>query len=413
MYRKILKNKNFRKMVFADVINRFGDSVDAIAFTWLTYDLSKSAAMSALVFAMNILPTALFQPILGPVAERCKKKPILILTDFVRGAMVLAVVLLLLTGTLRPWMLLVFTFAMNTVEALRVPCGTSFLVKLISEEEYDRCISFSKTACTAAQLAGTAAGGFLVAWKVSGAFFADALTFVISAVLISGIVFQEEIRREGEATLKRKLVQYRQDLTGGLRYMAGSKPFLLLILAAVLFNLESTFLNSLMAPYAAELFSGGGEVLSVLSFTLTSGMLIAMYFYPKISEKMSYKMQLLVPFLVFAAYYFSLLVLPALGAWRYVLLAVFTFGNGLTAGIFSNLLNVLFVKVVDQDYMVRATGVFNSAVTVAMPVISFLIAAIVKRVSLLTIFGFAGALGLICALFFTFWKVTDALPENL
>ena len=36
-YRDILSQKQFMKIIFADVISRFGDSIDAIAFTWLVY----------------------------------------------------------------------------------------------------------------------------------------------------------------------------------------------------------------------------------------------------------------------------------------------------------------------------------------------------------------------------------------
>ena len=57
MYRDILKNADYRKLLFADVISRFGDSVDAVAFTWLTYQFSHSASLSALTLAANRLPT--------------------------------------------------------------------------------------------------------------------------------------------------------------------------------------------------------------------------------------------------------------------------------------------------------------------------------------------------------------------
>ena len=60
MYRQILKNSDYRKLLFADVINRFGDSVDAVAFTWLTYQFSHSASLSALTLAANRLPTVIF-----------------------------------------------------------------------------------------------------------------------------------------------------------------------------------------------------------------------------------------------------------------------------------------------------------------------------------------------------------------
>ena len=58
---QVLKNTNFRKLFLANVINRFGDSVDSIAFTWLTYTMTKSASLSAIVFAANILPTVIVQ----------------------------------------------------------------------------------------------------------------------------------------------------------------------------------------------------------------------------------------------------------------------------------------------------------------------------------------------------------------
>ena len=74
MYKKFFLNKDFMKLTAANMINAFGDSVDGVAFTWLTYEISQSAALSAVVAALNILPTALFQPIAGPIAERCREK---------------------------------------------------------------------------------------------------------------------------------------------------------------------------------------------------------------------------------------------------------------------------------------------------------------------------------------------------
>ena len=46
MYRKFFQNRDFMKMTAANVINTFGDSVDGVAFTWLTYEISQSASLS-------------------------------------------------------------------------------------------------------------------------------------------------------------------------------------------------------------------------------------------------------------------------------------------------------------------------------------------------------------------------------
>lgn len=36
-FRSILKQKEYTKLMIANIINRFGDSIDAIALTWLIY----------------------------------------------------------------------------------------------------------------------------------------------------------------------------------------------------------------------------------------------------------------------------------------------------------------------------------------------------------------------------------------
>ena len=88
MYREILKNADYRKLFFANVINDFGDSVDAIAFTWLTYQFSQSASLSALTLAANRLPTVIFQPLFSPITDRLPKKPVMAACDFIRAALV-------------------------------------------------------------------------------------------------------------------------------------------------------------------------------------------------------------------------------------------------------------------------------------------------------------------------------------
>ena len=55
MYGEIIKEREYRKLIFATVINRFGDSVDAIAFTWLVYQITHSAAWSAIVYRLQLL----------------------------------------------------------------------------------------------------------------------------------------------------------------------------------------------------------------------------------------------------------------------------------------------------------------------------------------------------------------------
>ena len=39
----------------ANAINRFGDSIDAIAFSWLAYQITGSAVWLAMIYAFNAI----------------------------------------------------------------------------------------------------------------------------------------------------------------------------------------------------------------------------------------------------------------------------------------------------------------------------------------------------------------------
>ena len=64
-YKDVLTQREFLKMMIASLINRFGDSIDAVASTWIVYQLTNSAAWSALIFGINNLPTIVVTPFAG------------------------------------------------------------------------------------------------------------------------------------------------------------------------------------------------------------------------------------------------------------------------------------------------------------------------------------------------------------
>lgn len=84
-YKEVLKGRGYRKLFATTIINRFGDSIDAIAFTWLVYQVTHSGAWSAIIFALNILPNVIVQPFAGAAVERLDKKKVMVVTHILRG----------------------------------------------------------------------------------------------------------------------------------------------------------------------------------------------------------------------------------------------------------------------------------------------------------------------------------------
>ena len=144
MYRTLFQNRNYVKLLSANMINRLGDGIDSIAFTWLTYALTKNASLSAIVFAANVLPTVLFQPLAAPFVDRMQKQKVMVWSELLRGLSLSGFLLLFLTDFLQPWMFVAFTFLFNSIEAFRIPAGVSYLPKVLANEELDEGINFNQ-----------------------------------------------------------------------------------------------------------------------------------------------------------------------------------------------------------------------------------------------------------------------------
>lgn len=192
-YRTIMHHRCFMQNLIANLINRLGDSIDMIAFSWLVYALTDSAAWSAIVLGVNILPNILIQPIAGAIVEQQPKKRVMVLCDLGRGVLTGLIILLYINQLLYPWILLVITFMNNTLESFRNPAETGFIPRILPKEDYDFGLSLNQSSARIFELIGTGiAGVILSVGGIAGAVAIDMLTFFISAFLIATIPLQEE-----------------------------------------------------------------------------------------------------------------------------------------------------------------------------------------------------------------------------
>ena len=104
-YKAILKESGYRKLLISTMINRFGDSLDAVAFTWLVYQVTHSGVWSAIIFGMNILPNVIIQPFAGAIVERLDKKKVIVITHIMRGLLLVGFLAVYLSGTMNGWIM--------------------------------------------------------------------------------------------------------------------------------------------------------------------------------------------------------------------------------------------------------------------------------------------------------------------
>ena len=97
-YKQLLNEKNFLLNTFANIVSRFGDGIDTIAFSLLVYQITGSTLLVATLYAINGIPNIIFGMVSGVVCKYITDKKIMAICDFGRGACVTLVAVLFITG---------------------------------------------------------------------------------------------------------------------------------------------------------------------------------------------------------------------------------------------------------------------------------------------------------------------------
>lgn len=373
-YRALCAQSEYLKLIAANVVNRFGDSIDAIAISWLMYEITQSAALMALILGLNYLPTILLQPFTGALVERMSKKRVMIVFDLARGAVVLAGMLLYETGALTPMLLTAMMLLISTLEAFRSPAGTAIVPKLLPEPMYKIGTALNQTASRVTELIGLAlAGGVIALFGCGGALLIDAATFFLSAGII-GLIRVYEERSSKAPGVGAAMHDFRE----GFRLIRSSKALLSLLLIGALMNFMFVPLNTYAVPFIADYLDGGAEMLSVIQLVLVGFLGVGSVTAPHI-RRFSGKTQLIVfgllqgaALCLFAAG--GTLPLPALR----IALVVFSCAMlGFGAGVINVVYSAAFLRLVPADFMARLSGLSTAILVSSLPAGNFLCSALV------------------------------------
>ena len=409
MYGEIIKEREYRKLIFATVINRFGDSVDAIAFTWLVYQITHSAAWSAIVFALNTLPNVVVQPFAGAIVEKMDKKHVIVATHLLRAVIITLFALLYRAGLVNALVMAIFTLVITTVESFNLPATSAFTIQVVKKEHMTCGMSLNSMLSRAASLAGTGAAGVIIATAgASTAMIIDVATFAVAAVFIGAMkAGRAAINDETQDDTTQLKAHEVASLTGktenkkeqskleffldGFRYVANSRVICNYGLLAVALNFMLIPINALQAPIASEIFKMGGEILSIAGAFAAIGGIAGSAFVPVLSQKLSpLKMIMLGTSLLGA----GMLGMACGGVFVgnniacSMDVAASFFIMMVAASIIGGTINIQFMKNADPKYIARAAAVMGACGEACMPVGSLLLSAVVTKVSIEAILVF-------------------------
>lgn len=213
-------------------------NMQMMARSWFMYELTGSAVMLGAVGLGSALPMLTVSLFGGVLADRIRKKSILVAGQLASALVALGIAVSITVGAISWIHLFAAALLQGLVMALMMPARQALIYELVGENTLMNAIALNAAAMNFIRLMAPAFAGFFIAlWSIEGVYYIMTVLYVIGFMLAVRLPFTGTDRlRENTAI---------QELTEGLRYIrhnADVLAILVLTLLATILSMPYMFL---------------------------------------------------------------------------------------------------------------------------------------------------------------------------
>jgi MFS family permease len=264
-----LGRRNYRLFVAGQFVSLLGTFTQSVAQAWLVYRLTASALWLGLAVVFQQVPIVFLASFGGSLADRHRRRTILIATQ--SAAMVLAFALagLVLGGDIRIAHVLVIAALSGVVSAVDIPTRQSFVVEMVGRDSLMAAVALNSTMSMCAASLGPALAGFGVeAFGEGWCFFANGASFL---AVIAGLLAMRDLPEPTVASTKEP---WATRVVAGFRFVRSHERIRVLLVLLAVTALVALPYATLMPVIASKVFAGDSVVLGVLTGATGLGALV-------------------------------------------------------------------------------------------------------------------------------------------
>ncbi len=238
--RRVLAQRDFKLLWIGQLTSILGDQFYMIAGPWLVLKLTGDPLALGLTAALGALPRAATMLVGGAITDRFSPRRIMLISDFLRLVLTTIMVILVLTGAIRVWMIYLFSLVFGLISGFFTPASSAIVPDLLPAGDLQAGNSIFQGSSQLVGFVGPALAGAvigLVPGKMTGigaALAIDAVSFIASVVTLwlmrGGSAAQ--VMQRAESAVGSAAESVWSSIQSGIRY-AVKDPFLRLIFIVI------------------------------------------------------------------------------------------------------------------------------------------------------------------------------------
>jgi MFS family permease len=241
----IFQNRSFTLLWIGQLVSSIGSALTTLAASILVYRLTGSTLSVGLMLIATAGPTVLIGLIAGVFVDRYDRKRIMLISDLLRGLLIALVPILIPLNIIWLYVIVALTSA---ITQFFDSAHASVLPEVASDEELSAANALMAISSVGSTMIGFAAAGLIVSnLSVEWAFYIDAISFGLSAILI--FLTRVPSLPDVENT---SIHAIGQNLQAGLRTVSSIPILRSLFIVVVPIFLVFGLQNTLLLPFAIE-----------------------------------------------------------------------------------------------------------------------------------------------------------------
>lgn len=269
-YVRLFRNRSFLALWLGQTVSFVGDYFYFLAIPIMVEKLTGSALQVGLSVIFSSLPMLLLGPIAGVFVDRWDRKRTMIVSDLLRGLLVL--VCLVVQSPEQVWIYYIVGFLMSCVSRFFFPAQNAVLPLIVTgEDDLLAANGLMQIVQTAGFLLGPALAGFSIGlWGAQVAFVVDSATYLISATaIVTMSVPGTKARQWGTGG---KLAGVWSEMHDGIVYLFGNRTMVGVLLCLAVVQLGIGAIHVIWIPFMQRTFGLGAEGLGVVDAAQGVGM---------------------------------------------------------------------------------------------------------------------------------------------
>jgi len=158
-----LRHRNYRLFLTGQIISTIGTWMQGVAMPWLALQLTHNPLLVGLVLAAQFTPVLLGSQFGGVVADRYRKRTVLLVTQTLFTIPSFTLFALSVTGRAQFWMIVIAAIATGTINMFDIPSRQSFVIEMVGRKDLMNAIALNSSVFNLAAVVGPALAGLLIA----------------------------------------------------------------------------------------------------------------------------------------------------------------------------------------------------------------------------------------------------------